>query len=188
MATSPVPPIAARNALPKRSSTLGRLIRPLLSLLVLVVVAVASATTTWLWTTRSGTFGDSAPHGEAGASTSETVARVPATPFVPPVPIFLALDPFTVSLQSADMERMLHVRIALRVDDDTTRQRFERYMPEVRNRVLLLLSAQSPHDIITPQGKTALAEAVRQTLTQPFAPVPDAQSLRDVLFTEFVVQ
>lgn len=184
MATTPVPPLAARNALPKRTSGAARLVRPLLSLLVLLTVAAASATTTWLWTTRGLN-----PHQSQPTGADALAENRPVTPPAPPaVPIFLPLDAFNVSLQNAEIERMLHMRITLRVEDDASRQRLERYMPEVRNRVLLLLSAQSPNAIITPNGKTELAQAVRNALSASFSPLAEKQGIRDVLFTEFVVQ
>ena len=47
---------------------------------------------------------------------------------------------------------------------------------------------QSPDAIITPKGRTDLAESIRTTLVTPFKPLNEGQSVRDVLFTEFVVQ
>ena len=180
MATSPVPSLAARNALPKSASGRTRLLRPLLGVLVVLAVAAASAATTWLWVSRA--------HLTAPATATDSPAAL-AAPTVPTAaPIFLPLDPFTVSLQSRDAERILHVRLTLRINDDVSRERLERYMPEVRSRVLMVLSSQSPDTIITSQGKAELADALRATLQAPFAPLTDRQAVRDVLFTEFVVQ
>lgn len=172
-----------RNASPKRSTGLGRLIRPLLSILILIVVAGASAMTTWLWATKAPatTASATAPDGAAAP-----VNIPPAAP--PAAPIFLALDPFTVSLENAEMERMVHLRLTLRVDDQEASDRLTRYMPEVRDRVLMLLSAKSPAAITSIEGKRALANSIKESLAQPFAPLTQTQSIRDVLFTEFVVQ
>lgn len=180
MATSPVPSLAARNALPKSALGRGRLLRPLMGVLVLLSVAAASAATTWLWVSRA----------HLANPTDTTVAgELSPAPIVPPAaPIFLPLDAFTVSLQSRDLERILHVRMTLRVNDDVTRERLERYMPEVRSRVLIALSAQSPDAVSSTQGKAELADAVRNALQTPFAPLTERQAIRDVLFTEFVVQ
>jgi flagellar FliL protein len=181
MATS-LPPIATRNALPKRATGASRLVRPLLIVLALMVVAAASAASTWLWTSRNqpASSADGAATNAAGSglSTSGVVSG----------PIFQALDAFTVTLQSSEIERLVHVRLTLRLDDAATRERIDRYMPVVRSRILMVLSNQSPEAIVTPQGKKDLAEAIRTALAEPFKPLSENQAVRDVLFTEFVVQ
>ncbi len=171
--------------MPKRATGAARLVRPLLSVLALIAVAAASAATTWLWTSQT--------QQAAAADTPATAGGTPVRPVVapnmpPPPPIFLGLDAFTVTLQNSNIERMVHMKLTLRMDDDASRARIERYMPEVRSRVLMVLSNQSPDAIITLKGKTDLAEAVRTALAEPFKPLNEGQSVRDVLFTEFVVQ
>ena len=171
--------------MPKRATGAARLVRPLLSLLALIAVAAASAATTWLWTSQT--------QQTAAADTSAATGTTPVRPAValntpPPPPIFLGLDAFTVTLQNSNIERMVHMKLTLRMDDDASRERIERYMPEVRSRVLMVLSNQSPDAVITPKGKMNLAEAVLTALAEPFKPLNEGQSVRDVLFTEFVVQ
>ena len=72
--------------------------------------------------------------------------------------------------------------------DEQTRTRLEKYMPEVRSRILMVLSSQSPIGVQTQQGKTDMANAIKQAVNQPFSPLPDGQYVTDVLFTAFVVQ
>ena len=61
-------------------------------------------------------------------------------------------------------------------------------MPEVRSRILMVLSSQSPTGVQTQQGKTDMANAIKQAVNRPFSPLPDGQYVTDVLFTAFVVQ
>ena len=122
-----------------------------------------------------------------GAAPTTFVAP-PQTPQAVPAPIFIPITPFTVTLQSADRERIVHIAMTLRVADEQSRQRIEKYMPEVRSRVLMLLSAQTPESVQTPQGKVDLASALLKAINKPFTPLPDGQYVTDVLFTEFVVQ
>jgi flagellar FliL protein len=193
MATSKNTSLPPRSTLPMRSGGSGRLLRPIIGLLVLLIVAAASVATTWMITTRSQRAPANAAvqinvgQAQPGA-TPTTFVPAPATPAAVPSPIFIPIEPFTVTVQSADRERMVHVALTLRVSDEQTRQRIEKYMPEVRSRILLLVSSQTPESVQTQQGKLDLSSAIMKAVNKPFAPIPDGQYVTDVLFTAFVVQ
>jgi flagellar FliL protein len=195
MATTKNPTLPTRSTLPMRTGGSSRFLRPIIGLLVLLIVAAASVATTWMITTRSQrTAANSAvqinvgqPQPPTGA-TPTTFVAAPAVPQAVPAPIFIPITPFTVTVQSPDRERIVHIAMTLRVADEQSRQRIEKYMPEVRSRVLMLLSAQTPENVQTPQGKVDLAAAILKTVNRPFTPLPDGQYVTDVLFTEFVVQ
>jgi flagellar FliL protein len=195
MATSKTSTLPSRSTLPMRTSGSSRFLRPIIGLLVLLIVAAASVATTWMITTRSQRGApNSAVQINVGqaqqpvGATPTTFVAPPSTPQAVPAPIFIPITPFTVTLQSADRERIVHIALTLRVADEQSRQRLEKYMPEVRSRVLMLLSAQTPESVQTPQGKIDLASAIMKMVNKPFTPLPDGQYVTDVLFTEFVVQ
>ncbi|AOB31053.1 flagellar basal body protein FliL [Bordetella sp. H567] len=196
MATSKTSTLPSRSTLPMRTSGSSRFLRPIIGLLVLLIVAAASVATTWMITTRSQRgAANSAVQINVGqaqqpavGATPTTFVAPPQTPQAVPAPIFIPITPFTVTLQSADRERIVHIAMTLRVADEQSRQRIEKYMPEVRSRVLMLLSAQTPESVQTPQGKVDLANALMKAVNRPFTPLPDGQYVTDVLFTEFVVQ
>ncbi|CAB3651930.1 MULTISPECIES: flagellar basal body-associated protein FliL [Achromobacter] len=195
----------------KKSGGIG-IVRMLLALLVLLIVAAASAGGTWFITQRMqqppagaavqlgvgqvpggqpGQPGQAGQAGQAGAgpqATPTTFVAPPAGPIAVPAPIFVPIEAFTVTLQNADTERIMHVGLTLRVSDEQTRTRLEKYMPEVRSRILMVLSSQSPTGVQTQQGKTDMANAIKQAVNRPFSPLPDGQYVTDVLFTAFVVQ
>ena len=53
----------------------------------------------------------------------------------------MSLEPFTVNLIDDDKhDRVLYVDITLRLTSEETRKRLHNFMPEVRSRLLLLLS------------------------------------------------
>jgi len=127
----------------------------------------------------------------ASPDASTATLNVPGAVTVPesiPEPIFYELAPFTVTVENDVSERILHVGMTLRLADDASRERLERYMPEVRNRVLLELSRLTPDSLKGTQGRNDLAAALIAVLNQPFAPLPVGQYVTDVLFTTFVVQ
>ncbi|CAB3744606.1 flagellar basal body-associated protein FliL [Achromobacter denitrificans] len=202
MATSKSTPLPARGASSPRTGGLGRILRPLLALLVLLIVAAASAGATWFITQRmqpqgaapvqlgvgQGQPGQAGQAGQGPQATPATFVTPPAGPIAVPAPIFVPLEPFTVTLQNPDTERIMHVGLTLRVSDEQTRTRLEKYMPEVRSRILMVLSSQSPIGVQTQQGKTDMANAIKQAVNRPFSPLPDGQYVTDVLFTAFVVQ
>lgn len=180
----------SRTTLPLRSGGAGRLLRPLLMLLGLALVVAASVAGTWYFMKRMQppvAVPVQLGVGQPQATPMQFVAP-PAAPPVVPAPIFIPLEAFTVTLQNADSERILHVGITLRVSDEQTRQRIEKYMPEVRSRILMVLSSQSPQAVQTLQGKTEMAQAITEAVKRPFSPLPDGQYVTDALFTAFVVQ
>ncbi|APX74131.1 flagellar basal body-associated FliL family protein [Achromobacter insolitus] len=210
MATSKPSPMPARAA--SNRSGMGRILRPLLAILVLLIVAAASAGATWFITQRMqpqqggapvqlgvgqvppgqagqpGVPGQPDQAGQGPQATPTTFVAPPAGPVAVPAPIFVPIEPFTVTLQNPDTERIMHVGLTLRVSDEQTRTRLEKYMPEVRSRILMVLSSQSPTGVQTQQGKTEMAAAIKQAVNRPFAPLPDGQYVTDVLYTAFVVQ
>ncbi|AZW34999.1 flagellar basal body-associated protein FliL [Bordetella parapertussis] len=190
MATTKTSTMPPRTTLPLRPGGAGRLLRPLLMLLVLALVVAASVAGTWYFMKRMQppvAVPVQLGVGQPQATPMQFVAP-PATPPVVPAPIFIPLEAFTVTLQNAASERILHVGITLRVSDEQTRQRIEKYMPEVRSRILMVLSSQSPQAVQTLQGKTEMAHAITEAVKRPFSPLPDGQYVTDALFTAFVVQ
>ncbi|SIT32350.1 flagellar basal body-associated protein FliL [Achromobacter sp. MFA1 R4] len=207
MATIKPIPAPARGA--TTSGGIGRILRPLLAILVLLLVAAASAGATWFITQRmqqpqggapvqlgvgqapAGQPGQPGQAGQAGQgpqATPTTFVAPSATPIAVPAPIFVPIEAFTVTLQNAETERIMHVGLTLRVSDEQTRTRLEKYMPEVRSRILMVLSSQSPTAVQTQQGKNDMVAAIKQAVNRPFSPLPDGQYVTDVLFTAFVVQ
>jgi flagellar FliL protein len=114
-------------------------------------------------------------------STQKSTANVPA-------PIFVELEPFTVTLDSESGTRILYAAITLRVEDDATRKLLASYMPEVRDRVLLLLSEQDPVAVQKPKARQQLAQELIKALEAVYKPQPQQPKITSVLFTAFVVQ
>jgi|SRR5690606_21331049 Flagellar basal body-associated protein len=192
MATFKNTTMPARSTLPMRTGGSGRFLKPLVALLALIIVAGASVAATWLIATRTQQGQVAGPASPASAVSQGampvTYTAPPSTPPAVPSPIFVALEPFTVTVQDPDSERVLHVGITLRVADQQSRDRIEKFMPEVRSRIVMLLSSLRPSDLQGSQGKVDLARAITASVNKPFSPLPDGQYVTDVLFTAFVVQ
>lgn len=113
---------------------------------------------------------------------------MPAPPPEPPRPIFVNFEPLTVNLQSEGKPRFLHLAISLKVRDEKTQARVAESLPDLRSRLLLLLSNRDPAGLATPQAKTALADEIRKELSRPPVAGGAPYGISGVAFTAFVVQ
>ncbi len=113
-------------------------------------------------------------------------ARAKPAPAAPPV--FAQMDPFTVNLQADGGEQFLQTAFTLQVASQADVDAIKLYLPQVRSRVLLLLSSKRGADIATVDGKNKLAKEIIEQLTQPFAKGAQPLEVTDVFFTAFVIQ
>ena len=95
---------------------------------------------------------------------------------------------FTVNLQSEHNDQHLQTNLTLKVDDAKTLDLIKLHMPEVRNRILLLLSSKEASQITDIAGKKKLAGELLAEINQPFSEGSRGQSVDSVLFTSFVIQ
>jgi flagellar FliL protein len=96
------------------------------------------------------------------------------------------LEPFVVSLADREASRFLRVTIKLVVDDEGVAKEIEHHEVQksrVRSAILELLSAQESASLVTPEGKTTLKRVLAERASQVLH-----TEVRDVLFTDFVVQ
>lgn len=104
----------------------------------------------------------------------------------PPKPTFVKVDPMTVNL--AGDSRVLYIGLSLAVANQATADTLTAHMPEVRNRMLITLSDQSADALTSANGKRAIAKTLRETLRKPYVPGGKPVAIKDVLFTDFIVQ
>ena len=123
--------------------------------------------------------------GQKNAAQTETAHAKPA-PAAPPV--FAQMDPFTVNLQADGGEQFLQTAFTLQVGSQADVDAIKLYLPQVRSRVLLLLSSKRGAEISTVEGKKKLAEEIIAQLKQPFSPGAQPMNVSDVFFTAFVIQ
>lgn len=111
-------------------------------------------------------------------------------PEPPAAPVFFAMDTFTVNLVNPDNDpdRVLYVGFTLRLPDEDTRRRMNDFLPEVRSRLLLLLSRQNAAELANEQGKQKLVQQIKEVLAPPLVPGQPQQVVTDVLFTAFILR
>ena len=148
-------------------------------ILIVIVLIACGAAGYAVWKMRALT---SSPQ-------AQTLVQVPEEITVPQ-PLFYPLEPFTVNLvESASQdERVLYVGFTLRLKDKNTQERLVKYLPEVRSRILLLLSHQQQSTLQTEEGKTTLSAEIKKVLNPPFAPGLPEQDIADILYTTFILR
>lgn len=117
--------------------------------IVLLLVIVAGAAGWFL--TRSPAPADS--HGEAQKSEPAREAK-----FIP------LGDNFTVNLQREEGDRYLQAGITLKVLQPELEEKIKTLMPEIRSKLLFLLSSKTPSELQTAEGKQKLVAEIIATV------------------------
>jgi len=73
-------------------------------------------------------------------------------------PVFHNLDPFTVNLAEENGDHYLQVSVVYQMADEKAVDQLNAYLPVIRNRILLLLSAKHPSELASPEGKQKLVQ------------------------------
>lgn len=118
-----------------------------------------------------------------GGSKEKEHKTEPAKP-----PVFLPLEAFVVNLQSESGDKYLQVAMTLQVPDEEQANLLKLNMPQVRSRLLMLLSSKDTSEILTSEGKQQLMQEIVDQVKIPFVPKGTPQKVVGVFFTSFVVQ
>ena len=159
---------------------------------------------------KKKSHGDEEDTGDEPTSKSEKSKKAKKDhPDAPPV--FVKLEPFTVKLQTEQQDSYLQATPELRVLDAPIGDKVKQYMPEIRHKVLLLMSGKKASEIATPQGVQALSNEIRVAINAtidgpkvktkgkgkaaeeaPAGEIGDTadpdDSVQAVLFTSFIIQ
>lgn len=81
-------------------------------------------------------------------------------------PKFIPLEPFTVNLQREVADQFLQIGITLKILQPELEERIKKNLPEIRSRLLVLLSGKFPSELTSSIGKKKLAnEIIAETET-----------------------
>lgn len=107
----------------------------------------------------------------------------------PVVQIFVPLEVFTVNLRPEnDNQQYLQAILSLQVPSEKDAQALKDRMPEVRNRIIFILSAKSASELSSVEGKVNLTAEIIAALKKPFMGSESEQDLTGAYFTSFIVQ
>jgi flagellar FliL protein len=99
-------------------------------------------------------------------------------------PVFNTLENFTVNLAGGD--HFLQLGIVLQLKDEETAEKVKAYLPQIRNKVLLLLSSKTAEDLESPKGKEALIGQVLEAAREPLN--DEGENVQAVLLGSMLVQ
>ena len=104
-------------------------------------------------------------------------------------PIYVPMETFTVSLQPDDdnSERVIYIGITLKLHDEHSKKLVEKYLPDIRSRVYILLSHQQAKVLATDGGKQQLLDKIKESISKPVAQHQNIL-LSDVLFNAFILR
>jgi flagellar FliL protein len=123
-------------------------------------------------------------------------------------PAYLPMDNMVVNLADPGGERVAQVGVTLVVADAHASDTVKAYLPTIRSGVLMLISQKTATELLTPEGKEALAKAIYREASIPFGggeeedPPAEAEGAKkkkkkaahadypvtSVLFSSFIIQ
>jgi flagellar FliL protein len=146
-AAAAMAPVEAPASAPRKKS------KVLLIVLLAVVLLVSGGAGAWWFLSRS--------HGD-----DEDTQEIESKPS-----IFLPLEQFTVNLQPEEGQQFLQTAMTLKVSEQDVSDAIKAQMPEVRSRLLLLLSSKKPSDLSSVEGKNKLIEEIQREVEAVLPPV-----------------
>lgn len=172
-----------------------------LVVLVAIVLAVLAAGAGAAWMMLAPSDAETAePDAEAAESDAKAAPRSGAAKAAPRAavaksapPVFVALETFTVNLQAENGDHMLQTSLSLKVTDAAVEAALKLHMPEVRSRLLLLLSSKKPSELGSVEGKQALASLIGEDVNAVLeaagiGPAGGEGPVLSVFFTAFIIQ
>lgn len=164
---------AVATAIPVDDAAAPKSKKKLLILAAAGVVALAAAGGgAWFFLSK-----DSGGHAKAAK------AHEPPAP-----PVFMPAETFTVNLMPEGEEQYLQVSLVVQVKNQEASDKVKLYMPQLRSRLLMLLSGKKASEITSIEGKNKLSEEIVAQIKQPFAQGEKSIEVAGVHFTDFIIQ
>ncbi|MBL1140484.1 MAG: flagellar basal body protein FliL [Proteobacteria bacterium] len=102
---------------------------------------------------------------------------------------YFSLDPpFIVNFTGKSRARFLQVSIEGMTRDAKVKEDITKHIPQVRNNLVLLLSAKTHEELNSPEGKAALRKQVLKEIQKVLEAETGKEGVEDVYFTSFVMQ
>lgn len=103
---------------------------------------------------------------------------------------FIKFEPFTVNLHpEEDGERhYLQVEISLKVNQTEVVGIIKEKMPEIRNKILLLLSSKRASEIFNLEGKQQLGKSIVEEIQLIVGDEDLSEDVKEALFISFIIQ
>lgn len=101
-------------------------------------------------------------------------------------PIFLQMDPYTVNLKPDG--QFLQATFTLQMETEEEAAKVRMYMPQIRSRMLLMLSNKTVEELSTVEGKKMLITQIVALVEEPYQVGFGHTKVANVFITSFVIQ
>ena len=169
-----------------------------LIILLLLLAAAGGGVVFWL---KAKAHAAQAENDDPAAEASADDAKAAPKRDPKAVPVFVALENFTVNLADRDTERYAQIGISLELADSKAGDRIKAFMPAIRNNILMVLAHKQASDLLERAGKEKLADEVLRETERALGlePLPgdspkrrhadaEARPVRAVHFANFIIQ
>ena len=99
-------------------------------------------------------------------------------------PVFVTLENFTVNLAGGD--HFMQLGLVLQVKDEETSEKIKVFLPQIRSKILLLLSSKTPEELQDAKGKQALIAELLGDAREPFH--AEGENVQAVLLGSMLIQ
>ncbi len=82
-------------------------------------------------------------------------------------PTFVPLEPFVVNLADREADRFAQIGVTLEVEDAKFAEEMKAYMPAIRNGILMVLAHKTSAQLLSREGKLALAREIMREAVLP---------------------
>jgi flagellar FliL protein len=151
----------------------------LMTFMFLTAVAACGVSGYLFWEMKFAKPAQEAVEGDASAAPAPVQVE----------PLYASMNTFTVSLKPTanESDRVLYLGLSIRLAEQKSLAVLEKYLPEYRSRLFMLLTHQTYEDLATDEGKRRLITNIQNELDKPLA---FNQSIRvtDVLINEFILR
>ena len=99
-------------------------------------------------------------------------------------PVFSTLDAFTVNLVGGD--HVMQLGVVLQLKDEETAEKVKIFLPQIRNGILLTLSAKNADELQAAEGKKKLVEEILKDTREPLH--EEGENVQAILLGSMLIQ
>jgi flagellar protein FliL len=165
-ATATVDEAVAGDAVPKR----GKKKLIIIAAVVLLLAILGGGGAVFVMKKKAAAAAAAAEEEGDGESASAAEEKRKAHAKHPPV--FVALDPFVVNLADKEVDRFAQIGVTLEVEDAKFAEEMKAYMPAIRNGILMVLAHKTSEQLLSRDGKLALAKEIMREAVLPMGIEP----------------
>lgn len=107
----------------------------------------------------------------------------------PAVPVFMQLEMFTVNLaNSGQGDHYMQIGLTLQLENEAAQENVKAFLPVIRNRLLLLMSAKSVEELEGVENKNKFSNEILQSVRNSLPGNTPSRGVSGVLFSSMVIQ